>query len=167
MRRLFGLALLAAASIAGAAEPQIGLWAGQATDSQDTDVVRLTYRRPLSSDAQRWWWPQQLQLGVGTWRVRELDGPTRRYDASVTPVWRREGARGYIEGGIGVYLLSHTINNETHRLPSSLQFGSHLGAGLTFGKTSVGLALQHLSNAGIKEPNGGINFYLLTVSVPL
>jgi hypothetical protein len=85
----------------------------------------------------------------------------------VTPVWRRESAFGYVEGGIGVYLLSHTINNDTHRLPSALQFGSHVGAGLAFDKASVGVALQHLSNAGIKRPNGGINFYLLTLSVAL
>jgi lipid A 3-O-deacylase len=167
MGRLIGLVLLAAASIAGAADAQLGVSVGQAADSQDTDVMRLTYRQALSSDAQPRWWPQQLQLGLGIWRVHDLDGRTRRYDVSVTLVWRSEGARGYVEGGIGVYLLSHTINNENHRLPTSLQFGSHVGAGLSFGKASIGLALQHLSNAGIKKPNGGINFYLLTVSVPL
>jgi lipid A 3-O-deacylase len=167
MGRLIGLVLLAAASIVGAADAQLAVSVGQAADSQHTDVMRLTYRQALSSDAQPWWRPQQLQVGLGIWRVHDLDGRTRRYDASVTPVWRGDVARGYIEGGIGVYLLSHTINNESHRLPSSLQFGSHLGAGLSFGKASIGLALQHLSNAGIKKPNGGINFYLLTVSVPL
>ena len=52
----------------------------------------------------------------------------------------------------------------------ALQFGSHVGMGLRLGaprQASVGVALQHLSNAGIKQPNGGINFYLLTIGVEL
>jgi hypothetical protein len=87
-----------------------------APDSHETDVARLTYRRPLGSDAQTWWRPRELQLGAGVWRVPHLGARTRRYDASLTPVWRSESAFGYIEGGIGVYLLSHTINNETNVL---------------------------------------------------
>jgi hypothetical protein len=168
MRRLpLALVFAVAATTAGAREGELGIALGRAADSQETDIVRLSYRRSLASKAGPWWWPHELQAGIGIWRVPDLEGRTRRYDASVTPVWRRTLARGYVEAGIGVHLLSHTINNETHRLPSSLQFGSHVGAGLSVGTASVGLALQHLSNAGIKQPNGGINFYLLTLSVPL
>ena len=45
-----------------------------------------------------------------------------------------------------------------------------MGAGLRLGpqgETRVGIALQHLSNAGIKQPNGGINFLLVSASFPL
>jgi hypothetical protein len=165
------LALLAAAR-APAAQPGLGLTVGRATHSHDTDIVRLAYRRPLAGDsaAAPWWRPQYLQFGASVWRVPDLGGITRRYDASVTPVWRKETALGYLEAGIGAYLLSHTINNDTNRLPSALQFGSHVGMGLRLGaprQASVGVALQHLSNAGIKQPNGGINFYLLTIGVEL
>ena len=31
----------------------------------------------------------------------------------------------------------------------------------------VGITLQHLSNAGIKEPNSGVNFLLVNASFPL
>jgi lipid A 3-O-deacylase len=167
MGRFIGVLLLAAAPLAAAEGPQLALAVGRATDSHDTDIARLALRQPLDGVGRPRWWPQQMQYGFGVWRVPDLGGRTRRYDASVTPVWRRESAFGYVEGGIGVYLLSHTINNDTHRLPSALQFGSHVGAGLAFDKASVGVALQHLSNAGIKRPNGGINFYLLTLSVAL
>ena len=34
-------------------------------------------------------------------------------------------------------------------------------------RLSVGLAVQHISNAGIKQPNGGINLYMLTASYRL
>jgi hypothetical protein len=164
--------LLAAATNANAARQELGLSTGRATESHDTDIVRLTYRRALSADvaAAPWWRPQYLQFGASVWRVPELSGTTRRYDANLTPVWRRETGIGYVEAGIGAYLLSHTINNDTNRLPSALQFGSHVGMGLRLGATrraSVGLALQHLSNAGIKRPNGGINFFLLTLGYEL
>ena len=82
-------------------------------------------------------------------------------------MWRYEGARGYLEGGIGGYVLSKTVNNDTTSLPTSFQFGSHLGTGLLLKNASVGVAYQHLSNAGLKQPNGGINFYLATVGLGL
>jgi hypothetical protein len=64
--------------------------------------------------------------------------------------------------------LSKTVNNDTTSLPTSFQFGSHVGTGLVPeegqrrpSRSSI------LSNAGIKQPNGGINFYLATVSLEL
>ena len=154
-RILCGLALAAAAT-AAAAQPELGLAVGRPTDSRETDTVRLWYRRPLHSDAavRPWWRPDLLQLGAGVWRVPDFSGRTRRYDVSVTPVWRSEtslgATRGFLEAGLGVHLLSHTIRNDSHRLPSSLQFGSHLGAGIRLGprgETSIGLVIQHLSTA--------------------
>jgi hypothetical protein len=162
--------LAAGACAAADPRPELALLAGRATDSDDTDIVRLAYRRPLAPVANgSWWRPHYVQYAASVWRLPDLGGITRRYDANVTPIWRRESALGYLEAGLGVYLLSSTIHNETHRLPSALQFGSHIGAGLRLGESgaAAGLALQHLSNAGIKRPNGGINFYLLTLSVPL
>jgi hypothetical protein len=143
---------------------------GRAAAGKDIDVVRLHYRRELASDP-HWWWPTHVQLGAGIWRVPDLAGTTQRFDASATSVWRADSARSYVEAGFGVYLLSHTINNDTTHLPTSLQFGSHVGAGLRIGAwgeaATLGIALQHLSNAGIKQPNGGVNFVLVTMSFPL
>ena len=165
--------LLAGASSVLAAEPELGLSVGRAFGSQDTDILRLTYRSPLAPHDGARWWPQQLQLGASIWRVPDLGGITRRFDVNITPVWRSEtafggAAKGYVEAGLGAYLLSHTINNDNNRLPSSLEFGSHLGVGLQLDpRLSVGLAVQHISNAGIKQPNGGINLYMLTASYRL
>lgn len=150
-----------------AAEPELGLVFGRATDSQDIDIVRLTYRHPLP-EKDAWWMPSQLQLGASVWRVPDIRGTTRRFDLNATPIWRTGNSWGYVEGGIGVYLLSKTINNLEHRLPSSFQFGSHLGTGLRLGKNAtLGIALQHLSNAGIKQPNGGIDLILVSASLKL
>jgi len=163
------LAFLAFAETA-AAHPQseVMMSLGRGTDDADIDVIRLAYRRMLASDA-RWWVPTLVEFGAGIWRVPDLGGTTRRLDVHATPVWRADFARTYVEGGIGVYLLSKTINNDTTHMPTSFEFGSHVGAGLrlgTRGETRVGIALQHLSNAGIKQPNGGVNFVLVNASFP-
>ena len=165
--------LLAGASSALAAEPEWGLSVARSFDAHETDILRLAYRRPLEPRDGARWWPQQLQLGASLWRVPDLGGATRRFDVNVTPVWRSQTAfggvaKGYVEAGLGVYLLSHGIHNDTNRLPTSLEFGSHLGAGVQLDpRLSVAVAVQHISNAGIKQPNGGINLYVLTLSYRL
>jgi hypothetical protein len=167
LRRIVALTVLAVAPVGALAQAEIGLWLGRTGDDEETDVLRFTYRRPLKVEGRAWWRPQYLQLGAGVWRVPDLTGPTRRVDVSITPVWRYQGAAGYLEGGFGAYVLSKTVNNDTTALPTSFQFSSHLGTGLALKNASVGVAFQHLSNAGIKQPNGGINFYLATVSLEL
>lgn len=167
MPRALLAAILMICAAGVAAQPEVGLVLGRAADSQDIDIVRLTYRHPLP-EKDAWWMPTHLQLGASVWRVPDLRGDTRRFDLSATPVWRTGNSWGYAEAGIGAYLLSKTINNPEHRLPSSFQFGSHVGAGLRLGprgEHTIGIALQHLSNAGIKQPNGGIDLILVQYTV--
>jgi lipid A 3-O-deacylase len=164
MARFLLLSVLLLAQPAVAADPELGLVLGRGTESADTDIVRLTYRRGLDYDA--WWIPSHLQLGASVWRVPDIRGITRRFDLNATPVWRHNIGPAYVEAGIGVYFLTKTINNDDTRVPSSLEFGSHLGTGVQVGKDfSLGVGVQHLSNAGLKQPNGGINLWLLTTSV--
>jgi hypothetical protein len=169
-RLLATLALLAfAASAAAQAQSDVMVSLGRGADNADIDLIRLAYRRTLPSNP-HWWVPTLVELGGGIWRVPDLAGTTQRFDLHATPVWRADFARTYVEGGIGVYLLSHTINNDVTHMSTSFEFGSHVGVGLRLGErreTRVGIALQHLSNAGIKEPNGGVNFVLLSASFPL
>ena len=174
MKRLCGLAvtlaLLAFGGTAAAqAQSEVTLSLARAADNADIDVIRLGYRRTLASDP-RWWVPTLVELGGGIWRVPDLAGTTQRFDLHATPVWRADFARTYVEGGIGLYLLSHTINNDVTHMSTSFEFGSHVGVGFRLGErreTRVGIALQHLSNAGIKEPNGGVNFVVVNASFPL
>jgi hypothetical protein len=167
---LGALALIAfTAAAAAQSQSEVMLSVARGADDADIDVLRLAYRRTLPNDS-RWWVPTLVELGGGIWRVPNLGGATQRFDLHATPVWRADFARTYVEGGIGLYLLSHTINNDTTHMSTSFEFGSHIGAGLRLGErreTRVGIALQHLSNAGIKEPNGGVNFVVLSASFPL
>jgi lipid A 3-O-deacylase len=89
--------------------------------------------------------------------VPDIRGSTRRLDLNATAIWRNERPWGYLEAGFGGYLLSKTINNQDTRVPSAFEFGSHIGIGFKLGPGTLGFGLQHLSNAGIKQPNGGID----------
>ena len=88
-------------------------------------------------------------------------------EVGYTPVLRlqRPVADGqrvfFVEGGIGVRLLTHTRVSAEHRLSTAFQFADMLGVGMQFGpqaRSTLGLRLQHLSNLGIKRPNPGIDF---------
>lgn len=165
MKRLIAAVVLALPLVSNAADPQWISAFGRGMDAADTDIVRLGYRFALpAKDA--WWMPTHAQLGGSVWRVPDIAGTTRRLDLNATAIWRNDRPWGYLEAGIGPYLLSKTIHNEDTRMPSSLEFGSHLGIGfrLTNNQT-LGIGLQHLSNAGIKQPNGGINLVLLQYTV--
>ena len=61
---------------------------------------------------------------------------------------------------------SKTINNDHNRVPSAFEFGSHVGIGLRVARNhTLGIGIQHLSNAGIKQPNGGIDLLLVQYTV--
>src|SRR5437879_13105378 len=116
--------LLASAGSVLAAEPEVGVSVARAFGSQDTDVLRLTYRSPLAPRDGARWWPQQLQLGASIWRVPDLGGITRRFDLNVTPVWRSESAfggaaKGYLEAGLD---RKSTRLNSSHRCISYAVF---------------------------------------------
>lgn len=65
----------------------------------------------------------------------------------------------YIEAGIGVAGFSSTHAGEQD-LGSSFNFEDRIGVGLKFGEgQKLGLRAIHYSNAGIKEPNDGIESF--------
>lgn len=67
----------------------------------------------------------------------------------------------FIEAGIGVSLFSGSrVGDRT--LGSSFNFEDRLGVGLKFANQDrVGLRVIHYSNAGIQQPNNGIESYSL------
>jgi lipid A 3-O-deacylase len=86
-------------------------------------------------------------------------------DISLTPVFRLQqklttGVSPYLEGAIGIHLISPNFIYQNRRFGSTFQFGDHIGAGICFGEHhqfDLGYRFQHLSNGGIKQPNEGIN----------
>ncbi len=106
-------------------------------------------------------------VSLGYWDAHSSAGGNNDIvDVGVTPVFRLQqntlsGLAPYVEGGIGLRLLSATQVNADRKLGSAFQFGDHVGVGLRFGSKGqydLGYRYQHLSNGGIKDPNQGINF---------
>lgn len=123
-------------------------------------------------------WTQPTPLWQGdTWRLRlrheaVLVGwhvPQARdiVEVGYSPVFRLErplsGGNGrtfFVEGAIGVRLISHTRVSAEHRMSTAFQFADMLGVGTQWGRdgrSTLGLRVQHMSNLGIKKPNPGLN----------
>jgi len=123
-----------------------------------------------------WWQSNGTHIGgywdltVAEWRENDYDGMgTKRNftDIGFTPVFRfqHDNKKGfYGEAGVGANLFSQLYNNNEKKLSTAFQFGDHIGAGYVFANgLDLGIKLQHFSNGGIKEPNGGQNFAVLKV----
>ena len=154
------------------------------------DSVSLEYGTSDSSNASvdlvrlglQWTWALRFALGSswhigGYWDLSlaywSNDSPSRTNsglaDIGVTPVLRLEptdpgAVAPYFELASGAHLLLRSSVSTERRLGSLFQFGSHVGLGLRFGarrEVDLSYRYQHLSNAGIKQPNQGINFHVL------
>jgi hypothetical protein len=102
------------------------------------------------------------EVEVGFWHV-----PRARdiVEAGYSPVLRLERSLSggqspslYFEASIGPRLLSHTRIAPDYRISTAFQFSDMVGLGVQWGRSTLGLRFQHLSNADIKRPNPGINF---------
>jgi hypothetical protein len=141
-----------------------------------TSVVRAA----VQWDWQNKWWESNgthiggyWDLSAAQWhgtRYNNTDSTKNIYDFGITPVFRfqRDSKKGpYVEGGVGLHLASQIYNNNGKHFSTAFQFGDHVGTGYVFANgLDLGIRLQHLSNGGIKEPNGGVNYALVRVAYP-
>jgi lipid A 3-O-deacylase len=166
-------AACAAIAIAAAVSPA---WAvdGVALEAGAGEGVRMGRIGLVWDWNRRWFQGNQWHLGgywdlsLGYWNSRTVQ-PGQNDDITeiaITPVFRiqRNNLQGpYVEAGIGAHLLSRSeIGNK--QLSTNFQFGDHIGIGYRFGQFDLGYRFQHLSNAGIKRPNPGINFSQIRVT---
>lgn len=105
-------------------------------------------------------------LGYTYWEAGDEAGGG--HSLSFAPVFVYEFGQGHIkpfvEAGIGVALFSGTTAGD-QKFGSAFNFEDRLGAGLKIGEAQkVGIRVIHYSNAGIKEPNDGIESYSLFYS---
>ncbi|WP_157667660.1 acyloxyacyl hydrolase [Comamonas serinivorans] len=114
-------------------------------------------------------WQVQLrhEVELATWRT---DTVPDLYEFGYSPVFRLQRNTGnvpsgfYVEGAIGVRLLSHTRIHTDTTMSTAFQFSDMIGTGYQWGdngRHTVGLRYVHLSNASIKKPNPGINYTTL------
>jgi lipid A 3-O-deacylase len=112
-----------------------------------------------------WHIAHYIDLAVGGWNGEH--GTV--YDLGVTPVFRFERASRspYIEAAVGFHVISERNFKGDVETGTRFQFGDHIGIGIVRGRYDIGLRLQHLSNAGIRNPNPGINFLQLRLQYSL
>ena len=112
------------------------------------------------------WLPARVrlywELSIAQWDTQ----PGSVNELALTPVFRyaRAGRGPYVEGAIGLHFLSTTSVHRDAPFSTHFQFGDHVGVGYRFAKYDLGMRLQHLSNAGLRNPNPGINFLLIRIA---
>lgn len=151
-----------------AASDAISIDSGYGLD--DTRLLRLNFsindnRRTPAENG--WSWNQYWEANLSYWYLyKHKEGEEDLFELGITPNFRLERdwiskwGRPYMEAGLGVHFLSK-VHIGTRDLGSSFQFGTHAGFGLRFGNREqwdIAYRYEHLSNAGLKEPNPGINF---------
>lgn len=102
---------------------------------------------------------------VGAWSNQGLDRDRFTTSAlGIGPSLRWRGAQGtaawFVEAGTAVMVTGKRLVNSGERMGTRFNFASHIGFGVNFGAQhaqELSLRLQHASNAGIKDPNPGLD----------
>ena len=146
---------------------------GNDDGSNETDLYRLG----LQNRWERTWFKGGAWYLGGYWDAEfsymDTELENTKYDElmdlSLTPILRYQrdpnlsnGVTPYAEAGVGPHLLSKTRLGK-EKYSTALQLGSLLGIGLGFGGSGqyeIAYRYQHISNAGIKTPNDGMNLHL-------
>ncbi|WP_137974070.1 acyloxyacyl hydrolase [Pseudomonas sp. F(2018)] len=164
MKQILSLAAAAALGLSSLSAQAVDFTAaiGQSGDST------MVYRLGAQWDWDKSWWQSDVGRLTGYWDAGytywEGDETSSNHSLSFTPVFVYEFAgetvKPYVEAGIGVAAFANT-ELEDNDLGSSFQFEDRIGLGLRFSGQEVGIRAIHYSNAGIKQPNDGVEAYTL------
>jgi lipid A 3-O-deacylase len=178
MNKRILIALMLGAS--GAASAQAADWRPQGAFVEAGVAPHATYKVTAGLV-----WPWSWR---GSWHTAQLTGTTEAYlsewsaqdfgqrrtftQVGLLPLVRlrfRGGASPwFVEGGIGVSLMSPLYRTSTRTFSTSFNFVDTLGIGRSLDaqhRHELSLRLQHFSNADIKRPNPGENFLQLRYAV--
>jgi hypothetical protein len=160
MKRLFLILLLCLPCCALALDG-VAVEGGRGTGRTDLLRVGLQWRgHDKWFEHSGWHIAHYMDVALGGWN----NGHHTVYDLGVTPVFRFQRTGGsYFEAAIGFHAISELEFENNRETSTRFQFGDHVGAGLVRGRYDFGVRLQHLSNAGIRNPNPGINFIIFRV----
>jgi lipid A 3-O-deacylase len=136
-----------------------------------TEMVSFSLTREWSEpiyDMGSWTIGGYWDLGVSFWNPHSNDGGNNQVaDLAITPVFRimqktRSNFAPFAEAAVGASVMSNHNVWRGHDMSSNFQFADHVALGVSFGQKlewDVAARLQHFSNAGIANPNPGINFF--------
>lgn len=150
--------------------PSVYLQASRAEHNTDALTVGLTlpwrgWSMPLWGGQLRGHW----DIYLSRWSFNGEGQHDTSLVLGLTPTLRLRPQAGqspwFWEAGIGATVADRRYQPAGHlEFSTRFNFASHLGLGINLGaqrQHELLLRLQHVSNAGIKEPNPGLNFVQL------
>ena len=157
-----GACSLLISSTAAVAVENVAVEAGYGEDR--TYLLRVAIDEPWRKRPawRAWQLAGYWEFSTALWDNRE----DSTADVGVTPVFRVQRSSVYVEGAIGFHLVQTHIS-AARTFSTAFQFAEHVGVGIRLDKYELGVALQHLSNGGLRRPNPGINFALLRLRYAL
>lgn len=172
--KVAGVALLCLGAVLSvqAKEKAPGRWSaafGMGRGSDDVDVYRgsLQYGfKPhwLKSDAG--YLHSRLEITFSVWEGEDEDN----WGLFYSPVFMYSFDNGqrafipYLEAGIGVGFISKTFF-QGRKLSTAFQFEDRLGGGVRFGRQQrhdLNVRYVHYSNASLKNPNAGLDTWVVS-----
>ncbi|MEN8214262.1 MAG: acyloxyacyl hydrolase [Pseudomonadota bacterium] len=157
--------LMIAQSVFVQAQAEEGLYSlavdvGESKD--DIGIYRLGVRRDFSHWLENSRVPLSgyFEASLNYWNGSEND----IYAFAFSPVLALHLCRDcnytpYIEAGIGVALLSET-DIDGRDMSSTFQFEDRVGVGIRSGDLDFHVRYMHYSNAGLSQPNNGIDIFV-------
>jgi lipid A 3-O-deacylase len=141
-------------------------------NNTSTNSLTLGVLLPWGSNHQFWGTSvtSYADLFISAWRAPT---PDRSDHHSFTQIgamalWRFRLDQGaspwFVDAGIGITSMNDRYETPDRSFSTRFQFTEQIGIGRNFGdkrRHEVSLRIQHFSNAGIRRPNPGENFYKL------
>jgi hypothetical protein len=115
----------------------------------------------------------RFELGLNVWHGRagaQTQGTLLGVGAVPMLRWtfaQSAAGKPFVDFGVGPRVWTGTRIGRDHRFGTAFEFGTVIGAGLTRGDHDFFLRFEHTSNGGIKQPNPGINFVQVGLSMRL
>lgn len=156
----------AAQGLSGTGEWGVSLGYGQSTDNIDV------YRAGILKQWSVTWFENRaghvggyFELSYSRWEHGGDDVNAVALSPVFQYLFHVESATWYpyIEAGIGLaYIDDYTINNRD--LSTNLLFEDRVGVGIKVNNVDISFRYIHYSNAGLKEPNNGVDILIGTLA---
>jgi len=143
-----------------------------ASYGKSKDGIKI-YRLGLRKDFDSKWGKSSVgyfsgyyEFSLNYWKGKTKHIKTN-YGVALSPVFGYYFDLGeikpYVEAGIGVSLFKHTFI-DNRNISSHFLFEDRIGAGVRVKNFDFSFRYMHYSNAGIVEPNSGIDIFIASIS---
>lgn len=174
LRKLIGIVFSTGLITVHAEENSSNKWrifagGGESKDSNHVVILRAGVQRDFGWKWLSCRWGRLTgfhEASINTWRSGGDSIGALAYSPVLTYRFNGRHIEPYIEGGIGLTLLSET-RIKSRDMSSYYQFEDRIGVGLRLGEArrhDINFRYMHYSNAGFRLPNDRLDIYMLSYS---